>query len=110
MGNSTQENGQKGGSPSPQRLGSACVQKFWTGINCPNCEKGEGKGPCPDLWIQDNGDGLISDGDVGYCDECGKHFSLLVDAYEQVYAYVDDDEQNTERHTRRESEVTDGQK
>ena len=75
-----------------ERLCSAGVQKFWTGINCPSCENGDGKEPCPDLWIQDNGDGLIYDGDVGYCDECGKHFSLLVDAYDQMYAYVDDEQ------------------
>ncbi|MCK9571591.1 hypothetical protein M0R72_21755 [Candidatus Pacearchaeota archaeon] len=66
--------------------------KFWTGINCPTCENGKGKEPCPDLWIEDNADGQIYDGQIGYCDECGGQFTLLIDAYDRMYAYVDEDE------------------
>ena len=76
---------------------SGNTQKFCTGIACPRCEK-DGCGlTCPDLWIEDNGDGMIYDGDIGYCDECGNHFSLLVDAYDNMYAYVDEDEALEER-------------
>ena len=44
------------------------------------------------LWVEDNGDGQIYDGDLGYCDECGKTFSLLFDAWDHLYAYEEDAE------------------
>ena len=71
---------------------STQATKFWTGVNCPACERAGGVGECPVLWIEDNADGQVYDGDLGYCDECGKTFSLLVDAWDHLYAYEEDAE------------------